>query len=207
VDVRILSATHKDLAKLVEEGRFRHDLFYRINVIALPVPPLRERREDIPAIAEAVLARIAEGQGPRLRLADDAAAALAAHEFPGNVRELENVLERAVALADGTLIGATDLGLPTTGAHSNAVVVPTGRTLPSDTDSPEPDAPLPATAEALARARARAEGALPDALAQIEREALITALDAHRWHRTKTAEALGITFRALRYKLKKYGIE
>ena len=206
VDVRILSATHKDLTKLVDDGRFRHDLFYRINVIALPVPPLRERREDIPAIAEAVLARIAQEQGLAVGLADDARAALAAYPFPGNVRELENVLERAVALADGPSLRAADLGLPATGAHGNAVAVPTGRTSPPDTDNPEPpDAPLPATAEALARARA--EGALPDTLAQIEREALIAALDAHRWHRTKTAEALGITFRALRYKLKKYGIE
>jgi two-component system response regulator PilR (NtrC family) len=188
VDVRILSATHKDLSRLVAEGRFRHDLFYRINVIGLPVPPLRERREDIPAIAEAVLARIAREQGLDLGLADDARAALAAYPFPGNVRELENLLERAAALAEGPSVHAADLGLP------------------ADTDGPETaDAPLPATAEALARAHA--EGALPDALAQIEREALIAALDAHRWHRTKTAEALGITFRALRYKLKKYGIE
>jgi two-component system response regulator PilR (NtrC family) len=110
-----------------------------------------------------------------------------------------------VALADGPSLRAADLGLSAPGVHVNAAAQPTGRTSPSDTDSPEPDAPLPATAEALARARA--EGALPDALAQIEREALIAALDAHRWHRTKTAEALGITFRALRYKLKKYGIE
>jgi two-component system response regulator PilR (NtrC family) len=201
VDVHILSATHKDLAKLVDDGRFRHDLFYRINVIGLPVPPLRERREDIPAIAEAVLARIAQEQGLALGLADDARAALAAYPFPGNVRELENVLERAVALADGPSLRAADLGLPVAGTPGG---IPNGHA--TEAEGPEAaDAPLPATAAALARARA--EGALPDALAQIEREALIAALDAHRWHRTKTAEALGITFRALRYKLKKYGIE
>jgi len=158
IDVRILSATRKDLGRLVEEGRFRHDLFYRIHVIALPVPPLRERREDIAPIAEAVLARIGHEQGIAPTLADDARAALEAYAFPGNVRELESLLERAVAMADGAQIRAGDLGLP-------------------------------------------------EALAQIERDAILKALDAHRWHRTKTAEALGITFRALRYKLKKYGIE
>ncbi len=197
IDVRILSATHKNLAARVEDGRFRHDLYYRINVIALPVPPLRERRDDILPIAEAVLARIAAEQGMALTLADDARAALAAYPFPGNVRELENVLERAVALADGAQIHAADLGLPAEGMARES-------TPPAD-DLGEHDAPLPTTAEALARAQAA--GALPDAMAQIEREAILKALDAHRWHRTKTAEALGITFRALRYKLKKYGIE
>jgi two-component system response regulator PilR (NtrC family) len=203
VDVRILSATHKDLAKLVDEGRFRHDLFYRINVIALPVPPLRERREDIRAIAEAVLARVAAEQGLALTLADDARAALEGYAFPGNVRELESLLERAVALADGAQIRAADLGLPPPGAAPAAA----GWAAPSahDLDGPDSDSPLPTTAEALARAKAA--GALPQALEQIEREAILKALDAHRWHRTKTAEALGITFRALRYKLKKLGIE
>ena len=207
IDVRILSATHKDLAKRVEDGRFRHDLFYRINVIALPVPPLRERREDIPAIAEAVLARLANEQGIILGLADDAHAALAAYAFPGNVRELENLLERAVALAEGVQIRAADLGLPAPGAAPNGIAAsPTSGSLgSSDADGPEADSPLPSAAEALASAKAA--GALPDALAQIEREAILKALDAHRWHRTKTAEALGITFRALRYKLKKLGIE
>ncbi|HAI58626.1 MAG TPA: sigma-54-dependent Fis family transcriptional regulator, partial [Xanthomonadaceae bacterium] len=114
VDVRILSATHKDLGRLVDEGRFRHDLFYRINVIGLPVPPLRERREDIAPIAAAVLARIA-APGSALALADDARAALEAYAFPGNVRELENLLERAVAMADGPAIRAADLGLPAAG--------------------------------------------------------------------------------------------
>jgi len=202
VDVRILSATHKNLAALVEDGRFRHDLFYRINVIALPVPPLRERREDILPIADAVLARIAQEQSLQLVLLDDARAALADYHFPGNVRELENVLERAVAMAEGSRITAADLALPAAanGVHLNAA--PANGT---DHEHDDPEAPLPAAAEALASARA--SGALPQALEQIEREAIVQALDAHRWNRTKTAVALGITFRALRYKLKKLGIE
>jgi two-component system response regulator PilR (NtrC family) len=202
VDVRILSATHKNLAALVEDGRFRHDLFYRINVIALPVPPLRERREDILPIAEAVLARIASEQNLPLALDDDARAALADYAFPGNVRELENVLERAVAMAEGSRITAADLALPA--APDSGTRVEAASISPAP-ESDDPEAPLPAAAEALAKARA--SGALPQALEQIEREAIVQALDAHRWNRTKTAVALGITFRALRYKLKKLGIE
>jgi two-component system response regulator PilR (NtrC family) len=114
VDVRILSATHKDLAALVADGSFRHDLYYRINVIGLRVPPLRERREDLPQLAADVLARLAKEQGrpAPVRLGDDALDALLAYPFPGNVRELENILERALALADGDVIAAGDLGLP-----------------------------------------------------------------------------------------------
>jgi len=207
VDVRILSASHKNLAKLVEAERFRHDLFYRINVIGLPVPPLRERREDIRPIAEAVLARLA-GTGTPLRLGEDALAALEAYPFPGNVRELENVLERAAALADGPLLRAEDLGLPASPPGAPAAPgTPASLPAPAAAGAPAEaeDRPLPAMAEVLDRARAA--GALPQALEQIERETLIRALEAHRWHRTRTAETLGITFRALRYKLKKYGIE
>nr|MBP6597491.1 sigma-54-dependent Fis family transcriptional regulator [Arenimonas sp.] len=113
VDVRILSATHKNLAKLVEEGKFRHDLYYRINVIELAVPPLRQRREDIPVISAAILARLAGEQADTLpALSDEAEAALAAYPFPGNVRELENILERAVALCEGQHIQVDDLYLP-----------------------------------------------------------------------------------------------
>ncbi|MBW9086204.1 sigma 54-interacting transcriptional regulator, partial [Agrobacterium pusense] len=101
VDVRILSATHKDLAELVEDGRFRHDLYYRINVIELRVPPLRERRQDLPELAASVLARLARSHGrPTPLLAPSALDALAQYAFPGNVRELENILERALALAE-----------------------------------------------------------------------------------------------------------
>ncbi|MFT4196586.1 MAG: sigma-54 dependent transcriptional regulator, partial [Pseudoxanthomonas sp.] len=113
VDVRILSATHKDLAQLAADGRFRHDLYYRINVIELRVPPLRERTGDLAQLAGAILARLAAGQGrPAPQLSPTAMHALAGYPFPGNVRELENILERALAMADGEYIDAGDLRLP-----------------------------------------------------------------------------------------------
>jgi two-component system response regulator PilR (NtrC family) len=197
IDVRLLSASHHDLARRVEEGRFRHDLYYRLHVLDVAVPPLRERREDLPALVEAALARRG-GEPPRL--ADDALAALHDYPFPGNVRELESLLERAVALAEGPLIHAADLDLPAPG-HGPLP----GRREADPGETAEADAPLPAMATAMARARAA--GALPQALEQVEREAILRALEAHRWNRTRTAAALGITFRALRYKLKKLGIE
>ncbi|MBS3960195.1 MAG: sigma-54-dependent Fis family transcriptional regulator [Xanthomonadaceae bacterium] len=197
IDVRLLSASHHDLARRVEEGRFRHDLYYRLHVLDVAVPPLRERREDLPALVEAALARRG-GEPPRL--ADDALAALHDYPFPGNVRELESLLERAVALAEGPLIHAADLDLPAPG-HGPLP----GRREAEPGETAEADAPLPAMATAMARARAA--GALPQALEQVEREAILRALEAHRWNRTRTAAALGITFRALRYKLKKLGIE
>jgi two-component system response regulator PilR (NtrC family) len=190
LDVRILSATHKNLAALVEEGRFRHDLYYRINVIELPVPPLRERREDIPQIAAAVLQRLAAELGEaELSLSPDALAALREYPFPGNVRELENILERATALSEGERIEAADLALPGPAASGAGA------------------APAASTA---ARAGTPGEGggaALPDALERIERERIQQALEACRYNKTRAAAQLGITFRALRYKLKKLGIE
>jgi len=186
LDVRILSATHKNLGKLVEEGKFRHDLYYRINVIELTVPPLRDRREDIPLIAEAILKRLAAELGESLpSLSEAAQAALAAYPFPGNVRELENILERAVALCDGEHIEVTDLSLPAVAAS------------PGEHASKGP----------LSAAHVTAESALPDALEQIEREAIQKALEACRYNKTKAAAQLGITFRALRYKLKKLEME
>ncbi len=191
VDVRILSATHKNLAKLVEDGKFRHDLYYRINVIELPVPPLRERREDIPVIVRAVLARLAVELGETLpTLSPAAVEALARHPFQGNVRELENILERAVALCDGDTIHVADLRLPT-GAGDT----------PLEPGTQAPMAPAPTGFGG------NADAALPDALEQIEREAIQKALEACRYNKTKAAAHLGITFRALRYKLKKLGME
>jgi two-component system response regulator PilR (NtrC family) len=188
IDTRILSATHKNLARLVDEGRFRHDLFYRINVIELPVPPLRERREDIPLIAQALLKRFGEELSETaLTLSPDALRALCDHAFPGNVRELENILERAVALCEGQQIQVADLQLPQ--VERNA---PGNRHEPVVTP---------------ALARITNESALPEALELIEREAIQKALEACRYNKTKAAAQLGITFRALRYKLKKLGME
>ena len=186
VDVRILSATHKDLAELVEDGRFRHDLYYRINVIELRVPPLRERRQDLPELAASVLARLARSHGrPTPLLAPSALDALAQYAFPGNVRELENILERALALAEEDRIGADDLRLPQhaprtpgSAAHAEAVV------------DLQPGS-----------------AALPSYIEQLERSAIQRALEENRWNKTRTAAQLGITFRALRYKLKKLGME
>ncbi|WP_240126860.1 sigma-54-dependent transcriptional regulator [Thermomonas alba] len=194
VDVRILSATHKNLAALVEEGKFRHDLYYRINVIELRVPPLRERREDLPVLIEAILTRLAAAQGrPRPPLHPEAMEALAHYTFPGNVRELENILERAFALADEDGIRAADLRLP---EHRPAPPLPAQAIAAAATLDPSKIDP-----------RESAASALPSFIEEIERKAIEQALQDNRYNKTKTAAQLGITFRALRYKLKKLGIE
>ncbi len=182
VDVRILSASHRDLAELVGEGRFRQDLYFRINVITLDVPPLRARREDIPALAEHILARLAEREGslPR-RLSALALAALSEQALPGNVRELENLLERACALSEGTEIEVPDLVLkPAAGG---------------------PAAPAP-PAEAQG---APSDGPLPDNLD--EQATILRTLEETRWNRSEAARRLGLSLRQLRYRLEKWGLE
>jgi len=209
VDVRILSATHKDLAQLVAEGRFRHDLYYRINVIGLHVPSLRERTGDLPLLSEAILERLSRAmkrQAPTL--APDAVAALEAYPFPGNVRELENILERALALADGDTIHAADLQLPAAMAHAPAPGAP----VPAPGAPVAPIAPPPVNAAPGPDPRQASpfdtsSSALPSYIEEIERAAIQQALQENRYNKTKTAAALGITFRALRYKLKKLGID
>jgi len=201
-DVRILSATHKDLAALVNEGRFRHDLYYRINVISLDVPPLRERADDLPLLWTTILQRLADGMGlPVPELAPDTIRALREYPFPGNVRELENTLERALALADGEIIHSADLQLP-------------GRP-PVIMDLAAPvSAPVTAVPGVQAAADSRvttsydtASMPLPSYIEDIERSAILQILQEHRYNKTRTAAALGISFRALRYKLKKLGID
>ena len=182
-DVRILSATHKDLAQLVEVGEFRQDLYYRLNVIQLQVPALRERSEDIPRLAEHCLGKLArENAQPNLSLDEAALQALCQYDFPGNVRELENILERATTLCENNTITQADLHLPAAGT----VVTP----------------PVQQAPEVVAVAVP-----LDDYMENIEKDALLKALEQTRYNKTAAARLLGITFRALRYRLKKLGLE
>ncbi|MDR7331165.1 sigma-54 dependent transcriptional regulator [Roseateles asaccharophilus] len=199
VNVRILSATHKDLAAEVAAGRFRQDLFYRLNVIQIRVPPLRERLEDLGLISTRVLARIAQDAGvsPAPRLTSGALQTLSRYAFPGNVRELENLLHRALALAGGEWIDAEDLGLPDA--------------LLDDGGSVSQFAALETPVEAVAVA----EGlSLPDELPsdlalyldEVERAILLRALEAHRFNRTAAAASLGLSLRQIRYRMARLAI-
>mgnify|MGYP000198937792 CR=1 FL=1 len=194
IDVRILSATHKDLQKLVESGSFRQDLFYRINVIEVRVPPLRDRADDILLLAERTLDRIAPEWGiDRPQLSESARTALQHYLFPGNVRELENILERAVALCEENVIQAVDLRLP--------------QRADSATSAPLTTVGTGAMAAPLSAPASNARGDLENYIDNLQREAIMKALQETRYNKTKAAQALGITFRALRYKLKKLGID
>jgi len=194
VDVRILSATHKNLAELVAQGRFREDLFYRINVIELRVPALRERAGDIPDLAEAILVRLSRRmQIETPELAPDALERLQRYGFPGNVRELENVLERAMTLCSGGRITAEDIQLRATARPPAEAPVAAAAPVP-----------MPAVPAGVATAL---PDALGDQLEHIERAAIIKALEQTRYNKTAAAKLLGMTFRALRYRIKKLGIE
>lgn len=192
VDVRILSATHKNLANEVAAERFRQDLYYRLNVIELTVPPLRERPEDIGLLSESILQRLSAGRAP-VRLHADALNKLQSYRFSGNVRELENMLERAYTLAEGEFIQANDLQFQQSVLHKN------------DDSSTDNATPKPATMPA-AQSLERVEN-LEDHLEDIERKLITQALEETRWNRTAAAERLGLSFRSLRYRLKKLGID
>jgi two-component system response regulator PilR (NtrC family) len=194
VDVRILSATHKNLAELVSQGRFREDLYYRINVIEIRVPALREHSEDIAVLADAMLLRMVSRGGVRLPgITDQARAALQSYSFPGNVRELENILERAIALSATGVIDVPDLQLrqyapapaPTPVAIARDASVTVSQTGAASADN----APL------------------GDRLETMERDAIVRALEQTRYNKTAAAKLLGMSFRALRYRVKKLGIE
>jgi two-component system response regulator PilR (NtrC family) len=173
-DVRIISATHQNLSECAEAGKFRQDLYYRLNVIELRMPALRERPEDIPLLAESILDRLATAAGDRKpRLSERALRSLQEYPFPGNVRELENVLERALALTAADEIDAPDLHLTHAAAPAAAGAAPMN---------------------------------LQDHLDRVEREAILDALEKTRFNRTAAAKLLGITFRALRYRMARLGL-
>jgi two-component system response regulator PilR (NtrC family) len=177
VDVRILSASHKDLDALVKLGHFRQDLYYRLNVINLHVPALRERPGDALVLAEHILEGLAaKGGGGRSVLSESAAEALERYAFPGNVRELENVLERAMTLCDGNVIGVDDLAIQEEGA---------------------PDKP----------GSHGVDDALGAVLESVEKETILNALEQSRWNKTAAAKLLGISFGALRYRMQKLGLD
>jgi two-component system response regulator PilR (NtrC family) len=198
IDVRILSATHKNLADLVASVKFREDLYYRINVIELRVPPLRERAEDIPELADAIVHRLARRLGIDAPVVTpEALDVLQNFPFPGNVRELENVLERAMALCNDGRIDVADLQLRAAPRLENGPPM-----------SPETLAQLrSAAAQIPPAAESPAPTALGDQLEDVERAAIVKALEAARYNKTAAAKALGMTFRALRYRIKKLGIE
>jgi two-component system response regulator PilR (NtrC family) len=210
VDVRILCATHQELQKLIAGGRFRQDLFYRLNVIELRVPSLRERVGDIAAIADAILHRIAERSGlPPSHLSEPAVQALQRHPFPGNVRELENILERAIALAQGVELQTNDLQLP-------AVTAPPALA-PDGASAGKPAAPLtaapglPAEAPPGGEAGFELEQGVPSDLEAYlgtkEREAIMAALARTGHNRTAAAQLLGISFRQMRYRMRRLGLK
>jgi len=177
IDVRLISASHKDINQMVANGEFRQDLFYRLHVIELIMPPLRDRREDIPVMLDHILGRVSHDTGiSKPRIEREALKALYEHDYPGNVRELENILERACALCEDGLIQASDLGLNSVYHH---------------TETPQ----------------RQVNGNLEGYLAEVEREVIEQALATTHWNRTAAAKKLGLTLRSMRYRMEKLGLE
>ena len=197
VDVRILSATHKDLRALVSAGQFREDLFYRIDVIELKVPPLRERDEDIDMLANHMLDKLARDLGVAApQLTPDARQKLSTYGYPGNVRELENILERAVALSGDAPISANDIQIRDS-VGATGLDSPSAGSFAAESGMAEPSSTEPT----------RDGDALGDRLESVERDAIINALEATRYNKTAAARRLGLTLRALRYRMQKLGID
>jgi two-component system response regulator PilR (NtrC family) len=210
VDVRLISATHQNLAECVDKGKFRQDLYYRLNVIELRLPPLRERLDDIGLLSDVILARLATQQ-TRAVLAPQALEALRSYAFPGNVRELENILERALAFANDGIIEVADLALKAVGAPMAEPVQQIAS--PAATADLEPVslsasvvAPPDSAAQSNAVAKDGLPSSLPEHLDDVEREIIRKALAKTNFNRTQAAELLGISFRQLRYRMQRLSI-
>ncbi|WP_455210484.1 sigma-54-dependent transcriptional regulator [Kaarinaea lacus] len=192
INVRILSATHKPLAKLVDDGKFRQDLFYRLNVIEVNVPPLRERKEDIKGLTSHILERLTKESGmPIPQVEDSAIEALKRYAFPGNVRELENILERSITLCENNVIRAEDLNLRREEIQT----------------SDEQDAGLNESIINNVELETNGNFSLEEQLEKIERTAILKALESAKYNKTAAAKLLGMSFRSLRYRLKKLDLD
>ncbi|MGZ3605789.1 MAG: AAA-type ATPase lid domain-containing protein, partial [Thermodesulfobacteriota bacterium] len=177
-DVRVITATHRNLEEAIQKGLFREDLYYRLNVIAIVFPPLRERREDISLLIDHFLKKYSEENQKSISdISKEARALLLRYPYPGNVRELENLIERAVILCRGEMITTQDLPFHLKEEKS----------------------------ETLWKS-SKKEKSLPESLEEIERDSILRALHQQQGVQTKAAESLGISERVLRYKMKKYGI-
>ena len=202
VDVRIVSATHRDLAADVLSGRFRQDLYYRLNVIEIVIPPLRERREDLPALCTALLARIAQESGMKTpALTEQALNAIASHPLTGNVRELENLLHRAVALSDGD-----ELHVECATSAADAFGARPSPTQPVATTAPVADAAPGMAATSGLTPCTTLPNDLQAWLDRQEREILVRALREANFNRTATAARLGISLRQIRYRIARLNI-
>lgn len=186
VNVRILSATHKNLSELVDKGDFRQDLYYRLNVIQLDVPPLRDRTEDITILVEHILKRLGKESGEQTPIIENKAIqSLQHYNFPGNIRELENILERAFTLCENSRISESDLQIKPQNQSGDIKVLKKGTHFQNALCYPSMD----------------------DYLAEIEKEILLDALEKDRWNKTNAASTLGISFRSFRYRLTKLGLD
>jgi two-component system response regulator PilR (NtrC family) len=200
-NVRIVSATHRDLGEEVHAGRFRQDLFYRLNVICIRLPPLRERIADLAPISRAVLERIARDAGvtPVPTLSDEALRLLSGYAFPGNVRELENLLQRALALSGGEVIEWQDLGLA-----ESSVAEPVTAALDELPRAAPAGVPPAGPAPALAPVPLPSD--LQVYLDQVERDILMRALERYRYNRTAAGASLGLSLRQMRYRMARLGV-
>lgn len=206
VDVRLISATHQHLAACVEQGKFRQDLYYRLNVIELSLPPLRERLDDIGLLSNTILDRLA-APGHRALLAPQALEALSCYAFPGNVRELENILERALAFANNGVIEVSDLALKAVGMSAEPIRSPAVATLLEKAPL-QPAVAVTQQVPAVSRPVSEPDlpCSLPEHLDAVEREVIRRALVKTQFNRTQAAELLGISFRQLRYRMQRLSI-